>query len=267
MLQPRAKFQRISPVQARQWLETSLHNRPLRQATVDRYAKDILENRWHNNGETIKFNGKGQLIDGQHRLSAVVQAGKGIPALVVHNLALECIDTVDTGRMRSLANQLAMEGETYYCELSTAIRNLHLLIQNPIPLTDRKETFTNLQGLAFLETHPKLRDYMKWIMHDDRLAMRGVYSPGAAAGMMYVCSMRSPKIARSFFHKLASGENVSGVVLKLRNKLLADRRAAIRARNDIRLWWIISAWNALRAGRTISNFSNGPRTGQLVLIK
>jgi len=51
---------------ARAWFELNIiNNRGIRPAVVDAYARDMAAGHWRLNGDPIRFNKKGQLIDGQ----------------------------------------------------------------------------------------------------------------------------------------------------------------------------------------------------------
>ena len=58
--------------------EGGFKQRNRRRDTVTAYAEDMAAGRWKENGETIKFDSEGRLIDGQHRLAAVVKANTPI---------------------------------------------------------------------------------------------------------------------------------------------------------------------------------------------
>ena len=71
---------KVTPHLASKWLQKNSCNRPLSQNTVYRYADAILSGEWKLNGDTIRFDSNGTLIDGQHRLHACVKAGKSFMA-------------------------------------------------------------------------------------------------------------------------------------------------------------------------------------------
>lgn len=62
----------ITPETAKSWLLKNVHNRPLRDGLVTTYATDMANEQWQSNGESIKFSSEGELLDGQHRLAAVI---------------------------------------------------------------------------------------------------------------------------------------------------------------------------------------------------
>ena len=103
---------RITPAMAEQILAQNVElNRRLNNALVARYAADVVNGDWHEaNAETIKIAPDGTLLDGQHRLSAVVESGRTVRFLVVRNVDPAALATVDTGKARSFADVLHMQG-------------------------------------------------------------------------------------------------------------------------------------------------------------
>jgi hypothetical protein len=65
----------ITPDMAADLLAVNVSNRNVRQRRVDQYARDMQVGRWQPTGEPITISDTGKLLNGQHRLMAVVQAG------------------------------------------------------------------------------------------------------------------------------------------------------------------------------------------------
>jgi hypothetical protein len=63
-----------------------------------------------NNGQGIVLCSDGTLLDGQHRLAAVVLAQVTVAMLVVRNAPKDAFITMDSGKSRSLRDVLAIEG-------------------------------------------------------------------------------------------------------------------------------------------------------------
>jgi hypothetical protein len=91
----------ITPETASQWLERNTHNRKLNQSTTDRFIKDMTDGRWQLTHQGIAFDSGGTLIDGQHRLWAVVLSGVTVRMRVFFNMPTDSMLCIDTGRMRS----------------------------------------------------------------------------------------------------------------------------------------------------------------------
>lgn len=92
------------------WLTSNTHNRPLRKDAVQKLAEDMRNGRWMDNGETIKFSAEGVLLDGQHRLMAIVESDVRLPLLVVRGLDEAAQATIDIGAVRTTGNILALNG-------------------------------------------------------------------------------------------------------------------------------------------------------------
>lgn len=100
----------IDPTTARRWLGQNSSNRNLRPLHVSRLARDMKEGRWELTGAPIQFAFDGRLLDGQHRLHAVIEADLSIPFFVVRGLRPEAQMVIDTAIKRSLADQLKLSG-------------------------------------------------------------------------------------------------------------------------------------------------------------
>lgn len=92
----------ITPKKAAEWLKRNVANRPLSQRTVTNYATAMADRAWKLNGDSIRFNGSGDLIDGQHRLTGCVKAGVPFDSYVIRGLDHDAFDTIDQGRRRTI---------------------------------------------------------------------------------------------------------------------------------------------------------------------
>jgi len=100
----------IDPDTARDWLARNAANRNLRDAQVAKYAGDMTAGRWELTGAAIQFAADGRLLDGQHRLAAVVKANVTVAMFVVRGLPPSSQAYMDTGAKRTVADQLGIAG-------------------------------------------------------------------------------------------------------------------------------------------------------------
>jgi len=63
----------VTPEMAAKWLEKNKSNRPLRQNVVASYAAQIRAGQWRLTHQGVCLDCRENLIDGQHRLTAIVQ--------------------------------------------------------------------------------------------------------------------------------------------------------------------------------------------------
>src|SRR5689334_16796059 len=113
----------VTPKLAREWLEKNDCNRPLSLATVARYAADMRAGKWELNGETIIFSKRG-LLDGQHRLHAVIEADVSVEMLVVHDVECRAFSTIDSGKARTFADVLGIDGHKNASVLASSVNLL-----------------------------------------------------------------------------------------------------------------------------------------------
>lgn len=92
----------VTPKEASYWLtECNPRNRPISTAVVKRYAEDMRAGRWQYTHQGPAFDTEGNLIDGQHRLRAVVASGMSVPMHITWNANAETYAVLDTGWRRS----------------------------------------------------------------------------------------------------------------------------------------------------------------------
>jgi len=105
----------ITPDMAVEILELNKINRPLRQEAINRIARQITAGRWRYNGETVKITHTLDVLDGQHRLWAIIEAKRAVETLVAFGIDREAFETIDTLRAnRSIGDTVALEGQLQY---------------------------------------------------------------------------------------------------------------------------------------------------------
>lgn len=112
----------IGPHEATIMLRGNGANRPLSAMIVRRLADEMSAGRWVYNGDPIRISPAGQLIDGQHRLHAVIRSGVMIRALVLRNIDAEVFDTIDSGKPRTVADALSVAGYSGTKYLSAVVK-------------------------------------------------------------------------------------------------------------------------------------------------
>jgi len=81
----------ITPEMAAQYLGNNHKHREIRDSKVEKFAASLNDSDWQLNGKTIVFDADGKLLNGQHRLTAVVLSGKSLTTLVVKGIQKEAI--------------------------------------------------------------------------------------------------------------------------------------------------------------------------------
>jgi hypothetical protein len=100
---------RVDPVTAAAWLERNTHNRPAHDQRVGGMVRDMAGGAWVDTGEAVQFC-QGQLVNGQKRLTAIVESGATIDLVVVPDVPPAALRVIDTVEARTLAQTLGVLG-------------------------------------------------------------------------------------------------------------------------------------------------------------
>ena len=187
-------------------LEFNTLNRPLNEQHVKRIARQIIEGKWRFNGDTIKVSSDGQVLDGQHRLWAIIEAKMPVETIIVTGLTKDAFATIDTLRKpRSGADVLALNGATHNTAILSAALQWLLRWQRGC-LEAYKSPINRIENsdveLAW-ENNPGMARAVQRCMK-----LRGLANPSLVGFFYYILSNRSPELAERMVFTL---ENPAGV--------------------------------------------------------
>ena len=235
----------ITPAMAAKYLELNrLPNRHLKPAHIQILAREMREGRWQCNGETIIFDKEGNIIDGQHRLHAIVLSKTTIETYIVRGISPDVLPTLDRGSLRSIGDLLGMRGESNRTQLGAALTWLWFAenggmqsYHNPV----LRPTMGELEQI--LSKHPTLRTSCA-----PANLCRALLIPGLATALHYLFTQKDAAAGHWFFTTLASGENLvkTDGLHQLRERLTKNRidKRKLPAVHIAAL--TIKAWNAHR---------------------
>ena len=107
-LTPTVELVEVTPAIAEQWLSMFSVNRKSTGPTVDSYARQMERGEWLLTHQGIAFDDQGVMIDGEHRLRAIIKSGTTQPLFVFNGLDNNVKTVIDTGRARSTADVLRL---------------------------------------------------------------------------------------------------------------------------------------------------------------
>ena len=113
-IQPSEKIsfglEEITPKLAQAYLAGNKNNRALSARAVDRYAADMAAGQWPLTHQPIALGPNGELVDGQHRLAAIVKANVSVWFFVARYSTEAAANAarlrVDLGRVRRVGDML-----------------------------------------------------------------------------------------------------------------------------------------------------------------
>jgi hypothetical protein len=239
---------KVTPEIAQHWLTFNAANRDLVQRKVAQYRSDMECGNWNDDGAPIRF-AYGKLLDGQHRLHAIVEAGVRLPAVVVYGLDGESQVTMDTGRCRSPRDILSIEGLTVW-DAQTLGSAIHAIIANSHGLpSSSHDRYTNREVRDFfLENRGALESSLRTIR--DLPHQRTIISLSRALSMHYLFSRIDSDQADQFFQRLCIGDGVakSSPIFHLRQRLTNDLLSKTKRSTFVECAYLINTWNAYRRG-------------------
>lgn len=235
---------------AEEMLKRNPNNRKINERHVSFLVKQMINGSWQFDGQPIRFDTFGRLLDGQHRLTAIVESNKSFDFLVVSGIDESAFKVMDTGKNRSAGDSLSAMDVQYHTDVAAVAKNIIMFESERFSL--RGFRVTNTEIIKWYEENDNVVDFVKRA-HPLYLSYSRVLSRSMIATFLIILGKKDPVASELFISKLCTGldlETTSPIFL-LRKKLIEDRlsKASLPLTDKIAL--IIKAWNFYRLGREI----------------
>jgi hypothetical protein len=253
----RTEIRKITPALAEDLLKLNKNNRKIREATILSYSKEMKRGNWQLTGEAIKISKTKRLLDGQHRLHAIIKSGATIEMLVISELPDEIFNVLDTGSLRNAKDVLSIIGVDNP-GLTSSISKFIINFNNGkyYTGTTKNESPTNKDIQTFYEQNPELTEIVKWTQENTKKFR--LLTPSMVGGMYYVLSKKNITDADTFFGRLIYGLDLKAEcsVRLLRDKLIRDsiNKSKLPTKEKVNL--IITAWNHFRKGKDLKQLKS-----------
>lgn len=247
-----SKVETITPEIAKKMLEQNTGNfRTIDKSRVVSYANEIASGNWDVNGESIKFNGD-VLLDGQHRLYAIIKAGVAIQTVVTRGVQSSAVH-IDRGRPRSIGQWLRSKGIRSANNVA-AIARMAVAHGKGLWATQSwgYGCMTDSEVLQFALDHTEA---IHGAVPGSRI--RGVTSSLIAAITLIGCGNKNPQhntMAVWFRDALITGADASDTdaVFHFRNRLLAANTNTEKLTPYMTRMLLTLAWNKTCKGEACS---------------
>lgn len=245
----------VTPAMAANLLAKNKGNRVLKPWQVAKWATEMRAGRWKFNGDSIRVDECGYILDGQHRLHAVVQTGIPMECILITGLPREVFTTIDVGAKKSGSDTLGCLG----------VKNANR-VASALPLIDSILTSPDHGVNKYRGNRAPSNDCTRalWEKYLSGFDLPEVYkkcgrrlSPGVAVAIYYLFSSVNQHSAEVFFTRLGDGAGleIDSPILKLRNLLDANERSNKKYSRETVIALTIKAWNAFSRRYTIKNLS------------
>lgn len=248
-------FYWITPADAAGLLKARYPNRHVTKLHAKRLSRCMLRGTFLPNGQPIILH-MGRVVDGQHRLEAILEAGVEVAVYVVHLPdtmdAEEVFKTIDAVRARTDADLFKINGVPQYTCAAAIVRSVaglgdkwRVAAGAAGPDWTREETWAYYMGdpAGFNTATAKAMRLSA--------SLSIIRIPPALAGAVYYLGARaSAEQADQWLHGLATGEGLAarGVISQTRNEFIRSLEAKRGVVRQDKLGLLVRSWQAYSQG-------------------
>lgn len=184
----RMRVVEVTPKMASEMLDLNNGNRRLRGRRVSVMASDMANGDWSLTPQPIILDrARGRLIDGQHRLSAVVESGATVPFLIaiVMRDAVQVQMSVDQHLVRQSSDYLGIAGKRDAMVLAGIASVYQCIVEGQLPW--RNQSISNSTKARFA------------LAHDDDLALGVEFYKCLVENPLYTGGMVEPRYPAAIY--------------------------------------------------------------------
>lgn len=208
--------------------EHNNQNRTINKTTVSKYAQEMQDGKWTSGLTDVLFNEIWNVLDGQHRLKAVIESQTSQVFSVKTNLPAEAFGNLDSGKKRSPSDTLGVNNFSNLAALSSIVRKYNHYITKKGNMWYFTTPCSNNETLALAKQYPIFSKVAAFV--DSKKAFSR-YGAKSDLGTCYaIFSMIDEKKADAFMDLLGisnnfqyQGINYSELFGSLRNHLVDNK--------------------------------------------
>jgi hypothetical protein len=251
----RTEIRMVNPEQAKMWLTMNTMNRRVDLQTVDYYADQMKRGQWTISQDAITFSDSHALLNGQHRLQAVIKSATEQPFIVVYNMEESSFVNMDLNKRRSPSDVFKIKNITSYVAVSAGINRYFTLKKGYITRGQNYDTYNKAR------TKTSIPDMLNFYSLYTDLISDVVSSSESFYGrfkylrktdyfsyMMFLILDRNHESSKvyDFFKQLSRGgsEIRNETINILRDKLIFNETSKTKMTPALRHFYIVKTWNA-----------------------
>jgi hypothetical protein len=256
----KSEIKTITPSIAKEMIKTNIgHNRTASQSHITHLAQQMRAGQWMLNGAPIIIDESGNVIDGQHRLLAVIKSSCSIQSLIISGVESDSFMTIDTGMKRSPGNIFQISGiknGTVAASAVSGVINYRRAMNSNGG--DGGSLNSYIRGstqdmVAEYNSNPEV--YASAIKAGGKL--KKICRPALSSTLYALAVLEGNHLiedAESFWAKMLDGSNLAknDPILLFRNRLIDNRNSKAKLNYADQLMIGIKAWNAYISKRPIS---------------
>ncbi len=234
----------VTPEMAKEFLKRNIGNRPCYQKTVLDYARQMKDGEWRLTGQGISISKNGLILDGQHRLEAVIKANTPIEFLVITGVDDDTFANYDVGKNRSFSDVFYIEGIKSYTRMSSIITSYHRR-SNGVALAESTKKLSKKNAIDLYYKHASL--FTEILKESERYYNSGLMTISFMGGFiayLIIDKKHLPDKVFSFFEQLTSGRDVeNNTILLFRDILIKDLAGRYKMSPKMKESLLATTWN------------------------
>lgn len=247
-------FESVTPEMAQSWLIANGRNRTLSASGVQRLVGVIQRGEWMpDSTDGVGLDTNGAVVNGQHRLHAVVEAGVPVTMLVVRDVDPSVIKVIDQGRGRTLTQWLQIDGRyPLPTQLASAVSWFFRITEGHVTRYTEADRASIPQLLDLLAANKNIEASLE-PAHAIRLKLP-LLDAGYLSAYHYVMASVDGDKADNFFAQILTGESMAQPVRTFRERVIkvASGPDSKRPSKSEQCAWLVRTWEAFAVGDDLS---------------
>lgn len=259
-----AKIETITPEIAAKWLTTNSENqRSVTKTHKDHLAKEMAGGNWILTGETIIFDWFDRLIEGQHRLYAVIDSKTTIRSWVIYGVDPKAFAYINRGKIRTTANIYQIAGIKESTTIASITNNVWRY-RRALRIGGSINTYERAAPHELMDIYNESPKMFFDSASISNLAAREIGLAKSIGGSIHFLAMEAcgdADLVELFFAGLAHGKglNDGDPILYFRNLLIRSSKSQMKINSYQSFAIGAKAWNLFRHGKTarVIRFQDG----------
>jgi len=253
----------ITPEKAFEMLKMNTANRHISKVTINFYADQMEKGEWKTTSQGIAISDDNKIIDGQHRLMAIVKSKIPQNMYVTRGLDYEEVFAVyDTGKNRTAGDVLSIKGvknassNAAALKIYVGLKRKHKSIRHGS--SNKWLKLSNKELMDIYMSQKKSFDNIDDYVLKGISATTKIIPNSIILGISYYLVIEKnhdiDKV-RSFFIQLINGKSVENETINvLRNKIIETRLKGDNFRKQDHLVYIKKTWNSYINDKELTKF-------------
>ena len=197
------------------------------------------------NGESIIVSDKGYIMDGQHRLLAVIKTGIAIPVLIVYGIDEDAMDTIDQNKKRTPSDIFNINGyDTTISSVAPSVAryDIHILGGSAVAFSagGRSNAVSSHELVSHYEANEGLKNGVDWAI---RNACQGAPYTKPIIAYMHYATCHLNGASTEFLSGLLTGAGLANddPRLYIRTRIMKELTGTKKTPIHFKAAWLIRA--------------------------